>query len=165
MVAGKLAVDGGQLAFAYGQSYLERDNAISIYSNELPLRKGTQYPLNGLNIPSCIRDASPDAWGRRVMINKKFGLKGTAADKIELDELTYLLESGSDRVGALDFQLSAKKYQPRLSLNVSLDELMESAERVEKGIQLTQALDQAMHHGSSIGGARPKALIETNDKK
>ena len=42
-------------------------------------------------------------------------------------------------------------------MNVTLDELLQSAERVEKGIPLTAELDQALQHGSSIGGARPKA--------
>jgi len=165
VVAGKLTAEGNQFIFNYGKSYLERDNAIPVYRAELPLRSGALPLLNGLAMPNCIRDASPDAWGRRVVINKKLGLKGTAADTVELDELTYLLESGSDRIGALDFQLSPTEYLPRLSINVSLDELMESAERVQRGEPLTSELDQALHHGSSIGGARPKALIETDDKK
>ena len=45
------------------------------------------------------------------------------------------------------------------------DELLESAKRVENGIPLSADLDQALYHGSSIGGARPKALIEHNDLK
>ena len=57
-------------------------------------------------MPSSIRDAAPDAWGRRVILNKTLGLKGADTDRAELDELTYLLESGSDRIGALDFQRS-----------------------------------------------------------
>lgn len=32
-----------------------------------------------------------------------------------LDELTYLLEPGSDRVGGLDFQASPKQYVPRIA--------------------------------------------------
>ena len=79
--------------------------------------------------------------------------------------MTYLLESGSDRIGALDFQLSAGEYKPRSPTNATLDELLEAADHVEKGIPLTPELDQAIHHGSSIGGARPKALIEDRDKK
>ncbi len=65
----------------------------------------------------------------------------------------------------MDFQKSATEYTPRSSVNVSLEELLESAERVEKGVPLTPELDQALHHGSSIGGARPKALIEGGNKK
>ena len=41
---------------------------------------------------------------------------------------------------------------------------IESAERVEKGVPLTPELDQALFHGSSIGGAHPKALIQDRGK-
>lgn len=165
VVAGKLTAVGKQLIFNYGKSYLQRDNAIAIYDNELPLRQGQLPLLRGLSMPSCIRDSSPDAWGRRVLVNKLLGLKGITADPTELDEFTYLLESGSDRIGALDFQHSATDYEPRLQSNVNLVELLEAAERVEKGLPLMKELDQALYHGSSIGGARPKALIESNEKK
>lgn len=165
VVAGKLTAEGRSLVFNYGKSYLERPDAIAIYDHELPLKAGILPLLRGLHMPGCIRDGAPDAWGRRVLINKKLGLKGQGADTDQLDELTYLLESGSDRVGALDFQLSATHYEPRVAVNVSLDELISSAERVEKGVPLTTALDQALHHGSSIGGARPKALIEDDQCK
>lgn len=165
VVAGKLSADGDVLIFNYGKSYLGRNNAISIYDTELPLRAGALPLLSGLSIPGCIRDAAPDAWGRRVLINKKLGLKGAEADSTLLDELTYLLESGSDRIGALDFQLSATEYVPRSPVNVTLDELLQSADRVEKGLPLTEELDQALYHGSSIGGARPKALIEDDGTK
>ncbi len=165
VVAGKLEKDGDQLVFAYGQSYLARKNAIAIYEPELSLQSGTISPLNGLMVPSCIRDGAPDAWGRRVIINRKMGVKGTAADAVELDELTFLLESGSDRIGALDFQESATEYKPRQSKNASIEELMNSAERVEAGVPLSPELDQAIFHGSSIGGARPKALLEDDHTK
>lgn len=166
VVAGRLTVDGEKLFFNYGKSYLERAmDAIAIYAPELPLRPGLIPPLDGLNMPGCIRDSAPDAWGRRVIINRRLGQKGDAIDTAQLDELTYLLESGSDRIGALDFQLSATEYVPRYANNASIQELMESAERVEKGIPLTPELDQALFHGSSIGGARPKALVEQAEKK
>ncbi len=170
VVAGKLEAEGGLLRFNYGKSYLERAEgeahpAISIFDEELPLRAGVIELKDGLSIPSCIRDAAPDAWGRRVIINKKLGTKGDQAADADLDELTYLLESGSDRIGALDFQSSPSEYVPRQANNVSLEELMESAERVEQGVPLSPELDQALFHGSSIGGARPKALIEQDDTK
>ncbi len=168
VVAGKLEVDASKLHFNYGKSYLERidDNAhpaIAIFDEELPLKAGALPLRDGLSMPSSIRDAAPDAWGRRVIINKKLGKKNDA--NIDFDELTYLLESGSDRIGALDFQLSPSEYVPRSAKNASLKELLESAARVEKGVPLTDELDQALFRGSSIGGARPKALIENGDKK
>ncbi|MGD9161827.1 MAG: type II toxin-antitoxin system HipA family toxin [Desulfobacteraceae bacterium] len=169
VVAGRLEADNGNILFNYGKSYLERTGdtkpAITIYEPELPLKAGILPLPKGLSMPGCIRDSSPDAWGRRVIINKKLGLKGAGTDTAELDELTYLLESGSDRIGALDFQRSPTEYVPRTAHNVCMEELIESAERVEKGMLLTPELDQALFHGSSIGGARPKALIEDKGKK
>ena len=53
VVAGRLAVAGDRLVFNYGRSYLERDNAISLYAPELPLRPGTLPLLDGLRMPSC----------------------------------------------------------------------------------------------------------------
>lgn len=169
VVAGRLEADNGHILFNYGKSYLERVRdkkpVIAIYEPELPLKSGVLPLAEGLSMPGCIRDAAPDAWGRRVIINKKLGLKGVGTDTAELDELTYLLESGSDRIGALDFQRSPTEYVPRFANNVSMEELIESAERVEKGVPLTPELDQALFHGSSIGGARPKALIQNQGKK
>jgi serine/threonine-protein kinase HipA len=52
-----------------------------------------------------------------------------------------------------------------MSDQATLDELLRSAERVEKGIPLQPDLDKALQHGSSLGGARPKALITTDDRK
>ena len=169
VIAGRLEADNGNILFNYGKSYLDRigDNkpAISIYEPELPLKAGVLPLPEGLIMPGCIRDAAPDAWGRRVIINKKLGFKGADTDTAELDELIYLLESGSDRIGALDFQRSPTEYVPRTANNVSMEELIASAERVEKGVPLTPELDQALFHGSSIGGARPKALIQDQGKK
>jgi len=165
VVAGKLTRKNNRFIFNYGRSYLDRENAIAIYDPELPLQSG-EIPLNNtMVIPSCIRDASPDAWGRRVIINRKFGSRKNDANVDDLDELSYLLESGSDRIGALDFQLSATEYVPRQRKNASLEELLQSAGRVEKGVPLTKELDEALNHGTSIGGARPKALIDAENKK
>jgi len=170
VVVGKVEVDGkDNLRFNYGKSYLERvndaDPAIAIYEPELPLRSGEIPLLHGLSMPGCIRDAAPDAWGRRVILNRMLGSSGATADTADLGELTYLLESGSDRIGALDFQRSPTDYAARSASNASLEELLESVTRVEKGIPLTPELDQALFHGSSVGGARPKALIEDGNKK
>ncbi len=166
VVAGLLKrTTDGRLTFNYGQSYLARAEAIAIYDPELPLKAGAIDTNNKMQLPSCIRDGSPDAWGRRVIINRATVLKGVDAALTDLDELTYLLESGSDRIGALDFQLSATDYVPRQRQNATLDELMQSAERVEKGLPLSPELDQALQHGTSIGGARPKALIEQGARK
>lgn len=165
MVAGRLDQDGVRLLFTYGTSYRRRKQAISLYEPELPIKEGVIRPLEGLPMASCIRDGSPDAWGRRIIINSLTGKRADVESVLEISELTFLLQSGSDRIGALDFQASATEYVPRIAAQASLDELIEAAALVEKGIPLPPALDQAIHHGTSIGGARPKALIDAGAQK
>lgn len=162
VVAGRLDRQGAVLVFTYGRSYLARVNAMSLYLPELPLRRGPIAPLAG-EVSGCIADGAPDAWGQRVILNALSG--GGETDPAELDLTTYLLESGSNRIGALDFQGSASQYVARAPDRASLAELAESAARVEQGVPLSPALDRALLHGSSVGGARPKALLSDGDRE
>jgi serine/threonine-protein kinase HipA len=165
VVAGRLAAQGRTYIFNYGRSYLERHNAIPVYDAELPLTSGIIPLVTGLTMPGCLRDAAPDAWGRRVILNKRFGKTALQIDPGSIDELSYLIESGSDRIGALDFQLSPTEYIPRFAAGAPLEELIKAAELVEKGVPLTPELAQALQHGTSIGGARPKALVQSDNHK
>lgn len=159
VVAGELQIDDrGRQLFVYGRSYLERGNAGPIYEPELPLRPRGHEPVSGLDHFSCLRDAAPDAWGRRVIENRIFGRKGVDPGA-SVDESTYLLHSGSDRTGALDFQKSASEYIPRDHQAASLDELYKAAELLATDQPIPPELEEALNHGTSIGGARPKATI------
>lgn len=161
VVAGRLDRQGPLVTFTYGRSYLARGDAIPLYLPELPLVRGPIPPRVG-ELAGCIADAGPDAWGKRVILNRQLGRD--AADTTELDPLTYLMRSGSERIGALDFQASSTDYLPRSVDSATLEELLQSAERVEAGIALSPALDQALLHGTSVGGARPKALLRADDR-
>lgn len=165
VVAGKLTAQGTICLFNYGRSYLDRDHAIPLYDAELPLRQGLLPLLPGLSMPGCLRDAAPDAWGRRVILNQRFGRAAAGIDPGSVDELSYLIESGSDRIGALDFQLSPTEYVPRSAPGARLEELIAAAELIERGVPLPPELAQALQHGTSIGGARPKALVERDSRK
>lgn len=159
VVAGELRFDEkGRQLFTYGRSYLERDNAEPIFEPELPLRAGGQEPISGLNHFSCLRDAAPDAWGRRVIANRLFG-RQQIEDGTDLDEAVFLLQSGSDRIGALDFQESSSEYHPRNLQAASLDELYQAAELLSTDQPIPPELEEALNHGTSIGGARPKAAL------
>jgi len=165
VVAGRLDLAGDSIPFTYGRSYLARSDRIPLYLPELPLRRGQIMPAVGV-VAGCIADAAPDAWGRRVILNRLAG--GQAEDTGELSELTYLHQSGSDRIGALDFQHSAEEYVPRAHGEARLSELSAlatSAQKVEKGLPLSPALDRALLHGTSIGGARPKALLSAGSRR
>ena len=69
-----------------------------------------------------------------------------------------MLESGSNRLGAIDFQESPEEYRPRVD-TASLDELYDAAEKVIAGEPLNPAIGDALMNGTAIGGAHPKVLI------
>jgi serine/threonine-protein kinase HipA len=161
VVAGRLSRYGDGYRFAYGESYLARPNAISLYSPELPLRPGWIDPPEGLPMAGCLWDGSPDSWGQRVIIARLTGKHGTAADEVALDRLTILLESGSNRVGGLDFQARADEYAGRME-SATLDELHAAADALQAGV-LRADLATALVDGTSVGGARPKVLIGNGD--
>jgi serine/threonine-protein kinase HipA len=163
VVAGRLDVSGEVVLFTYGRSYLERADAIPVYLPELPLRQGQIRPEAGLTVAGCIRDAGPDAWGQRVILARHTGRLDRDNDTAELGLLTYLLESGSDRIGGLDFQTSATSYVPRTG-SASLAELQTAADKLQAGEELSSDLGMALLRGTSIGGARPKVLIEDDGR-
>lgn len=165
VVAGRLAHTPQGLQFNYGRSYLARADKAPLYLPELPLQPGLLPLPAGLGMPGCLRDAAPDAWGRRVILNRLLGRAGRDADTAVLDELSYLLQSGSDRIGALDFQSSATDYRPREGEEATLEELLDSASRVEQGLPISPALAQAVQYGTAIGGARPKATLGGDGRK
>jgi serine/threonine-protein kinase HipA len=164
VVAGVLQADGTTTYFRYAESFLARENAVSLYLPELPLRPGPIRPVAGLSIAACIADAGPDAWGQRVIMRRLFGQEYPGLGGVEPHVLTLLLESGSDRIGALDFQASPSAYVPR-SVSATLEELLRAAERLEAGEPFSPDLDAALLRGSSIGGARPKALLDDDGRK
>ncbi len=151
IVAGQISFQAGKYHFVYGRSYLENEEAIALSPIELPLQRGTYEPAGLNDIHSCLRDASPDAWGRRVL--------GYQYPNFSHNELDYLLLSSSHRIGALDFQQSNTHYQARESPLPQLQDLWQAAQLIEARKPLPPELNNALLHGTSIGGARPKALI------
>jgi serine/threonine-protein kinase HipA len=158
VVAGRIERSAGTIDFYYGESYLARDEAVPIYEPELPLREGRQRPLGNLTIAGCINDAGPDAWGQRVILHRVTGRAGRDADLDQLGTITYLLESGSDRIGALAFQRQHDVYEPRLS-TATLEEMVDATARLDAGEPFSPELDRALQAGSTLGGARPKVTL------
>jgi len=154
IVAGKISWIEGKYHFVYGRSYLEHPDAISLSPIELPRQRGTFEP-EGLNeIHACLRDGAPDAWGRRV-INYEY-------PNLNPNELDYLLLSGSNRIGALDFQKYSTHYQARNPSALPLQDLLQAAQLIEAKKNLPPELERALLHGTSVGGARPKVQVTEN---
>lgn len=164
VVAGRIDADGPMHTFTYARSYRERGDAVPLYEPELPLVPGTLRPAGGLTVAGCLRDCGPDSWGQRVILARHIGHLTDASDVSELSLLTYLLESGSDRIGGLDFQVSAREYVPRATSSATLEQLMAAAADIEAGRMLPLPLAEALTRGTSIGGARPKVLLTDGDR-
>jgi serine/threonine-protein kinase HipA len=163
-----LTEDGAELlasTFAYGLRYLERPGALEVDPVSLSLRDknvvrgNALFPPNNLPTFGGIRDAAPDAWGRRVIESR---LKVPANS---LPESTYLLHAGSQRVGALDIRLSRDSdTTPGYGTWDNLQYLMEAAQRIDEGLPVPENLEEIFAEGSPLGGARPKATVRDNEQ-
>jgi len=145
--------------FVYGRSYLERPNAVALDPVELKLstRAYATAALGG--VFGALRDASPDYWGRRV-IQRHLG-------KAQPGELEYLLYSPDDRAGALGFGLNQIPPAPKRTFNQTLDlakmQAIADAIVADEDVPAEAAHEQVenlMLIGTSMGGARPKAVVE-----
>lgn len=148
--------------FVYGRSYLARADAVAIDPVELKLSVETYETARLEGVFGALRDSGPDYWGRRV-IEKHSG-------KARLGELDYLLESSDDRAGALGFGLGQTPPGPRRNFNKTLDleKLQQVAEAFMRDEAPTPDSDAAQVQallllGTSMGGARPKAVVEDDD--
>lgn len=146
----------------YGRSYLARENAVPIDPIELALSDRTYSTTRLKGVFGALRDASPDHWGRRV-IEKRSG-------KTELGEMDYLLFSPDDRAGALGFGLNQQPPAPLRKFNQTMDlaRLQELADAIVADEDLAEGAEAAQVQdlilgGTSMGGARPKAVVEDKE--
>jgi len=146
----------------YGKSYLARGDAVAFDPVELALGPRVYETTMMKGVFGALRDASPDCWGRRVIERH--------AGKSPLSELDYLLESPDDRAGALSFGLGQQPPAPRRKFNqtILLAKLQAKADAIVNDEELpadpevTQA-GELLLEGTSMGGARPKAVVENDE--
>ena len=150
--------------FAYGTGYIGRKEAFELDPVSLALGdrqsiKGKMlFPVNGLGEFGGIRDAAPDAWGRRVIEAR---LKAPANGLLEVQ---YLLHAGSDRVGALDVREQQTSPAAAASSDLhSLQYVLQAAEAVDHGAPVPAKLESCLGAAPSAGGARPKASVRDDD--
>lgn len=152
VVCGRLdALEDGAYSFLYGRSYRDRDDAIPLAPEVMPISAATFVGRRAGALPGPIRDAGPDAWGRYVAEYRS----GT----VKLSELDLLIQTHGDRIGALAFSPSSTECHTAAPPKVTLRDLEAAARGVQEGTTLPQHLLDALLHGTSIGGARPKATV------
>ena len=155
--AGRIARDGDRLIFNYGQSYLDRNGRIPIYEPELPLRSGAIAPEAGLSMAGCLRDAAPDCLGpsRHPEPDLRTQGQGCRHRCARRTDLSAGIRFRPHRRSGFP-ALPPSEYVPRDARAATLEELLNAAGKVENGEPLTPDLDQALFHGTSLGGARPE---------
>jgi serine/threonine-protein kinase HipA len=145
--------------FVYGRSYRARPDAVPLDPIHLPIAP-TVYETARLDgVFGALRDAAPDAWGRRV-IERIVGR--------HLDEIDFLLESPQDGAGALSFGRGPVPPAPVREFNrvIQLEELRRAAALLEEdrpGEPVPAQILDLFDPGSSLGGARPKNVVEDED--
>ena len=166
VTAGRFVLDdspmgGSRGRFVYGRSYLENPRAVPIDPVALKLTDRTYETVQLNGVFGALRDAGPDFWGRRVI--EKY------AGRPQLGEMDYLLQSPDDRAGALGFGLSKVPPAPKREFNKTLDlkKLQDLAEALlNDEIPNDPAAPQVqdlMLLGTSMGGARPKAVVADDE--
>jgi serine/threonine-protein kinase HipA len=152
-----------------GLSQLVSDCATFVYSPEwwnfplsedLPIIEGQLFSAGVRNsAPGAIDDARPDRWGERIIRH---------VDRpARLSILEMLLFAGDDRFGALGVSVSAQHYTPRYvgpyPTVTDLAALAQAIEDLQSQAPLTQSAQRLIQPGVTLGGARPKALLQTDD--
>ena len=147
--------------FVYGRSYLESPHKVEVDPVELKLSTRTYETAQLQGVFGALRDAGPDYWGRRV-IEKRAG-------KPQSGELDCLLQSPDDRAGALGFGRNSAPPAPQRKFNKTpdLEKLQTLAEALVKDDipddPETPQLQDLLLLATSMGGARPKAVVEDDD--
>ncbi|MDR5855715.1 HipA domain-containing protein [Caballeronia sp. LZ062] len=157
--------DGGvDSAFEYEPSYLGARHAFELDPSDLSFEKAKERPGQPLR-PSrrlssfgALRDASPDAWGRRVIEAKL----GDAENS--LPEAAYLLHAGGQRVGAIDVRATNQdQFVDSACRLEDLPDLIEGAICIEEHRSVPEQCTSIFECGASLGGARPKACVRDDD--
>ena len=166
--AGRFAIEAGkdgipQGLFVYCRSYLDNPDAVPIDPVDLDRLDETVYRTAMFNgVFSSLRDSSPQGWGRIL-------IKHTACPRLS-DEIDYLLQSPDDRVGALGFGLGPEPHvQEGKFYKISdLEWLAALAETLIVKDEIPQEPDSdrirdMMRFRTSVGGSRPKAMVEDSE--
>jgi serine/threonine-protein kinase HipA len=146
--------------FRYGNRYVERPDAVELDPFQLPLGRAVHEFTKLKGIPGAVRDAGPDAWGRRVIEHK---LQRSPGD---LHEIDYLLNGPQDGAGYLSFGTTVQPPISKRAYNRTrqLAELVAAVEAIEEGKRVPVHVLEQLEPGTSMGGARPKATIEDGNR-
>jgi serine/threonine-protein kinase HipA len=142
------------VSLRYADDWCTRGFALS---EDLPLLSGHEFmPRERDTAAGAVDDARPDRWGERVI---RFLDKPP-----RLSLLEYLYFAGDDRFGALGVSTSGSQYLPRrlgaLPTLADTETIFELVRKVLDNEPVEPALKRLISPGVTLGGARPKALLD-----
>jgi len=163
VTAGRFRLSEGRAgpvgSFVYGRTYRERADAVELDPVELRLSSQIYETARMGGVFGAIRDSMPDFWGRRV-IERNAGLT-------QLEEFDYLMQGADDRAGALGFGPNVEPPAPRrqFSRTLDLEKLQGVADAIiaddpDLGGSAGRQVEELLLLGTSMGGARPKAVVQ-----
>jgi serine/threonine-protein kinase HipA len=146
------------VSLRYAESWLRSGFPLS---EDMPLVDQELIPAEKAVAIGAVDDARPDRWGERVI---------RCIDKPpRLSLLEYLYFAGDARFGALGVSTSAEEYLPRrfgpLPTLSDADRIHELVGRVLANEPVAQAQKRLISPGATMGGARPKALIDVRGEQ
>ncbi len=151
---GEIALQVGArgVTLRYAASWRQSGFALS---EDLPLTDALFVPNDKDTAAGAVDDARPDRWGERII--RKF----EPSPRMSL--LEYLLFAGDDRYGALGVSTQPDRYEPwERSPLPALDSLQPMADVVRNVLAnepVPEPLRRLIRPGASLGGARPKSLV------
>ena len=164
-------------SFEFDKEWLSKYGGLFL-SADLNNYPGLQYTMSDRDIFGCFSDALPDRWGRLLLNRREQILAAEEKRPVKrLSSFDYL--TGIDdfsRMGSFRFKESPDgdyincEYTLRIPPLTDLRALINASMEIEKSegknrLPEKKWIQQLVHPGSSLGGARPKAGVMDNDGK
>lgn len=162
-------------SFKYDNSWLRQYGSLFL-SADINNYPGWQYTQPERDIFGCFSDALPDRWGR-LLLNRREQILATEEHRpvCKLSSFDYLIRIDDfSRMGGFRFKASQDgefincEESLRIPLLTDIHTLVSASMEIEKSEELNRLpekkwLQQLVHTGTSLGGARPKAVV-VNDE-
>jgi serine/threonine-protein kinase HipA len=147
-------------AFRYHEDWLDSENAFPLDPCHLPLSADEVGGKDLIGRLAVFADSLPDEWGKRLLVMKNKLPRREQSDP-------YLLKALANHgMGALSFfepGHASEAGDPSSSL-LELEHLIISAQKLESNAEMIdREIRELLKAGSSPGGARPKALVRSEN--
>jgi len=154
----RFVTQGRGVSLQYAPAWLAHGFAIS---EDLPLGDIEYMPAGRGEVVGAVEDARPDRWGERVI---QYLEKPT-----RLSPMEFLYLAGDERFGALGVSAAEDAYVPYNAAGLptlrDVDQIHDLVRRVLDNEPIPPELKRLLAPGTTLGGARPKALVHIDGEQ